>query len=126
MEKRSAALRIAKWKARMQQEALSAAMERRLARATEKYATYTSAAVGIESQIRQVLESKAVSGVVIPSILIIFYLDFGRQCFRLQRELFTGPAGDQAAQLLKDAWVARGLDSGTCKAIAAIFGYVVT
>jgi hypothetical protein len=109
----------------MQQEAASPVMLRRLAHATDKYATYVSSVVGVESQIRQVLEGKATGGVVIPTIFTVFYLAYGRQCYRLQRGEFSGTSGNNAAKRLKDVWVARGLDAGTLKAIAAIFGYVI-
>jgi hypothetical protein len=109
----------------MQQEALSPIMQIRLVRATEKMATYVSAVVGVESQIRQVLEGKATGGVVIPIIAVAYYMTFGRQCYRLQRGEFAGASGNMAAQCLKTLWTARGLDSATLKAIALIFGYIV-
>lgn len=125
MQRRSAALRIAKWVARMQQEAVCPVMQRRLVRATDKMASYVASVVGVESQIRQVLEGKATGGTAIPITSIAYYMDYGRQCYRLQRGEFAGPSGNMAAQCLKTLWVARGLDSLTLKAIALIFGYVV-
>jgi hypothetical protein len=125
MQRRSAALRIAKWVARMQQEAVCPVMQRRLEHATDKMASYVSSAVGVESQIRQVLEGKATGGTVIPVISIPYYLGFGRECYRIQRGEFAGPSGNMAAQCLKTLWTARGLDSLTLIQIALIFGYVV-
>jgi len=126
MQRRSAALRIAKWTARMQQEAVSPIAQRRLVHATEKIATYISGVVGIEAQVRQVLEGKATGGVNIPTIATPYYYSFGRQCYKLQRGEFSGTSGNMACQNIKDVWVARGLDSATLKAIAAVFGYVIT
>jgi hypothetical protein len=109
----------------MQQEAVCPVMLRRLEHATEKMATYLASVVGVESQIRQVLEGKATGGTVIPIISVVYYLAFGRECYRLQRGEFAGTSGNMAAQCLKDLWVARGLDSLTLIPIALIFGYVV-
>jgi len=104
----------------MQQEALCPAMQRRLERATEKMASYVSGVVGIESQVRQVLDGKATGGTIIPIQTTPFYLAFGHQCYKLQRGEFSGTSGNMVCQCLKAVWVARGLNATRLAAIIAI------
>jgi hypothetical protein len=58
----------------------------------------------MEAEVKQVLDGEGVSVILYP-----FYLNFGRELWRLQRNNLSGESLAVEAQTLIQKWVARGL-----------------
>jgi len=74
----------------------------------------------IESQIKSIVEGTNVATIQIP-----FYLNVGRQLYKLSNK-FSGQTLQNEACLVKQKWVARGLDATLIDQIADLFGIDTT
>ncbi len=66
----------------------------------------------MESQVKQVCDSAGV-----PTITYPFYLDFGREMWKLSRQEFSGESLAEEAATLIAKWVARGLTQAVLESI---------
>jgi len=72
-----------------------------------------------ETQIKDIIEAEGV-----PTFQIPFYLNFGRECYRIS-ERFTGATANNEASFAADKWVQRGLLRQLLAKIAALFGLTI-
>ncbi len=66
----------------------------------------------MESQVKQVCDSAGVATIMYP-----FYLDFGREIWKLSRKEISGESLAQEAAVLITKWTARGLTQAVLQAI---------
>ncbi|MGQ9707698.1 MAG: hypothetical protein ACUVUR_02335 [bacterium] len=96
--------RIAKWTVKTSPERIKAILEELRPTMLANMQTSFPELVGIETQVKQVLDGEGVSTIDYP-----FYLDFGRELWRLQRQGISGDSLAREAQTLIQKWVGRGL-----------------
>jgi hypothetical protein len=109
---RDGAVRWAKWKARFERDAdgklpqgsseLTAQVLKEPAVAARIQQSFDGIH-GMETEVRQVLNEAGV-----PTILYVYYLDFGRELWKLTNRI-SGESAKAEATILRDKWDARGL-----------------
>jgi hypothetical protein len=70
------------------------------------------ALAAIESQVKQVLDGLGVATIQYP-----FYLDFGRELWRMRDQDISGESAAMEADVLLQKWVTRGLTQAVLEAI---------
>jgi len=82
---------------------------------TERYQAAVAQLYAMEMKVKETLNAHGVS-----TILIVPYLNYGRQLYKLSRQQFiSGETMRLAAKVLLDKWTARGLDPAVLSAIRA-------
>ncbi|MEO0085609.1 MAG: hypothetical protein ABIK37_03160 [candidate division WOR-3 bacterium] len=105
--------RVRHWDKKFNVGRAMAAIEAQRQKMLERYEAAVTALCAVEEQVRQVLNSAGVQ-----TIDYIWYLNYGRELFRLSRR--KGIAGESmalAAQVLLEKWQHRGLDGEVLAAI---------
>jgi hypothetical protein len=104
--------RIAKWNAKFNTERIKATLDdlrpSMLASVTAVFPMLTA----MELQVKQVLDSSGVATIQYP-----FYLDFGREVWRLRNQEISGESFAQEVAVLVAKWKARGLTQAVLEAI---------
>lgn len=104
--------RIARWNAKFDTERIKATLDAlRPAMAANVQAVFPQLAA-METQVKQVLDGQGVAIIQYP-----FYLSFGREVWRLQRQELSGESLKQEVAVLVAKWVARGLELPVLQAI---------
>ncbi|MEO0080115.1 MAG: hypothetical protein ABIK44_05515 [candidate division WOR-3 bacterium] len=104
--------RIAKWDAKFKTDRVKATLDDlRPAMLTSVQGTYPNL-VSMETQVKQVLDAEGVATLDYP-----FYLAFGRQVWRLQRQEISGDSLAKEVAVLITKWVGRGLSLPVLEAI---------
>jgi len=105
--------RINKWVAKSNTERLEATLDEVQPDMIRNYASITAEMWAIETRVKQVVCQHSVQ-----SILMVSYLNFGRQMFKLQRtRQHDARVLELEAQGLINRWAARGLDPVVLAAI---------
>jgi hypothetical protein len=102
MAVRNAYRRIQKWEANLDGEALSVKVGRLKDMMKSQVEETFTALASMEDRVKTVLDEEGLSTTQYP-----FYLNFGRQCFKLMRE-FAGPTLINRANIALQRWVADG------------------
>ncbi len=102
MAVRNAYRRIQKWEANMDGEALSTKVGRLKPMMLSQIEEMYPALVSMEDSVKTVLDEEGVSTTQYP-----FYINFGRQCFKLSRE-FSGGTLINRVNIALQRWVADG------------------
>ena len=102
MAVRNAYRRIQKWEANLDGEALSVKVGRLKDLMKSQVEETFTALVSMEDRVKTVLDEEGLSTTQYP-----FYLNFGRQCFKLVRE-FAGGTLINRANIVLQRWVADG------------------
>jgi hypothetical protein len=98
--------RVSRWKAKFTPERAAHTTALIMADMTERYVASMVALSSMEEQVKQVLDLCG-----IPTMFIVFYLDYARQLFRLSHgRTICGPTLAREAQVLLEKWQTRGLD----------------
>jgi hypothetical protein len=100
----SADKRIAKWDAKFNTERVKATLDDLRPDMLASVSAVFPLLATMESEVKQVLDGEGVSVILYP-----FYLGFGRELWRLQRNNLSGESLAIEAQTLIQKWVARGL-----------------
>ena len=100
----SADKRIAKWDAKFNTERVKATLDDLRPDMLASVNAVFPLLATMESEVKQVLDGEGVSIILYP-----FYLNFGREPWRLQRNNLSGESLAIEAQTLIQKWVARGL-----------------
>jgi hypothetical protein len=104
--------RIARWNTKYNTERIKATLDElrpaMLASVTSVFPLLTA----MELQVKQVLDMAGASVIEYP-----FYLNFGREMWRLKRSDFSGDALAEEAAVLIGKWVARGLTQSVLETI---------
>ena len=122
MARRTAIVRVAKWAARMQQEALSPIMQRRLATATVRYEIAAQRSEQIEDAVKALLNSEVAPGPLPAPVSILevpYYLAFARQVAKA-KDCFSGDTLVNEVALLVAQWADRGLDDDVLDAVKGV------
>lgn len=105
--------RLEAWQAKFSPEKAKAALDARYEGMSVRYHAAVAALCSMEMQVKQVLDEHNVQ-----TIQYVFYLDYGRQLFKLSRKQeISGESFKLAAQVLLEKWQARGLDPDVLAAI---------
>jgi hypothetical protein len=96
--------RIARWTVKSSPERIKAILEELRPTMLANMQTAFPELVAVETQVKQVLDGEGVSTIDYP-----FYLAFGRELWRLQRQGISGDSLAREAQVLLQKWVGRGL-----------------
>lgn len=115
MARRTATVRAAKWLARMQMEAISPIMLRKLEAASVRFIASAERAEAIEDNTKTVLNGAG----AVPFALIPSYMAFAKQAGSLKDRLLGESLADEVA-ILTVKWVSRGLDEDVLLAIAGV------
>jgi hypothetical protein len=112
--------RILRWDRKFDVPRTAAAIAAQRDRMQQRFEAATVALCAMEENVRQVLNEQGV-----PSPSYVWYLDFGRQLFRLSwSQGMAGTSLAQAAQVLSAKWQARGLNADVlaviCKQVFSI------
>lgn len=102
MAVRNAYRRIQKWEANMDGEALSVKVGRLKPSMKSQIEEMFPALVSMEDSVKTVLDEEGLSTTQYP-----FYLNFGRQCFKLSRE-FSGGTLINRVNIALQRWVSDG------------------
>jgi hypothetical protein len=102
MAVRNAYRRIQKWEASLDGDALSVKVGRLKDMMKSQIEEMFPALVNMEDRVKTVLDEEGISTTQYP-----FYLNFGRQCFKLVRE-FAGGTLINRANIVLQRWVADG------------------
>jgi hypothetical protein len=107
------AKRTANWDAAYDTAAIKAQIDKKRPDMLPRMGSQTAAIVSMEGQVKQTCDAAGVSVITYP-----FYLDFGREMWRMTHEReMSGESAAQAAAVLIAKWVARGLSQSVCQAI---------
>jgi len=105
--------RLSRWKAKYSPEIAQQTTTRIYAEMSERYQASLVALCAMETDTKQVLSASGID-----TMLIVFYLDFARQLFRLSHgRTISGATLAKEAQVLLEKWQNRGLRP---EALAAI------
>jgi hypothetical protein len=100
----SADKRIAKWDAKFNTERVKATLDDLRPDMLAAVNSVFPLLATMEAEVKQVLDGEGISVILYP-----FYLNFGRELWRLQRNNLSGESLAVEAQTLIQKWVARGL-----------------
>ena len=105
--------RLEAWQAKFSPEKVKAALDARYEGMSARYHDAVAALCAMETKVKQVLDEHNVQ-----TILYVFYLDYGRQLFKLSRKQeVSGESFKLAAQVLLQKWQARRLDPDVLAAV---------
>lgn len=104
--------RIAKWNAKFKTDRVKAVLDDQLPTMAANVSAVFPLIAAMELQVKQTLDALGVS-----IALYAYYLDFGRQLWRLTRKDISGETAAMEADVLRQMWVARGLDTAVLAAI---------
>lgn len=123
MARRTAITRAFKWAARMQQEALSPIMQRRLATATVQYELSAQRSEFIEDAVKVLLNGPVgVGGALpepVPFVQVPFIMAAARQ-FAAAKDCFTGDTLTAELAILVAKWHRRGLSVAVLRAVVEV------
>jgi len=98
--------RVSRWKKKFTPERAAQTMATIMDEMTANYEASMIALSSMEAQTKQVLDTCGV-----PTVLIVYYLDYARQLFRLSHgRTISGATFAREAQVLLKKWQNRGLD----------------
>jgi hypothetical protein len=99
--------RLESWQAKYSPELTKATLDARFAAMSRRYEAAVTALCSMETQVKQVLDAAGAH-----TILYVSYLDYARQLYKLSRgREISGESFALAAEVLRQKWAARGLDS---------------
>ncbi len=104
--------RIARWTVKTSPERVKATLEELRPTMLANMQAVFPELVMVEAQVKQVLDGKGV-----PTIQYPFYLSFGRELWRLQRQEISGDSLSREVAVLMTKWVGRGLAQPVLEAI---------
>ena len=105
--------RIANWDAGYDTTAMKAKIDKKRADMLSRVQAQITSLASMEGQVKQVCDLAGCSVIQYP-----FYLDFGRELWKMTHEReMSGEAAAQAAAVLIAKWVARGLTQSVCEEI---------
>lgn len=104
--------RIARWTVKTSPERVKATLEELRPTMLANMQAVFPELVMVEAQVKQVLDGKGV-----PTIQYPFYLSFGRELWRLQRQEISGDSLTREVGVLMTKWVGRGLAQPVLEAI---------
>uniref|UniRef100_A0A7C4CDJ2 Uncharacterized protein n=1 Tax=candidate division WOR-3 bacterium TaxID=2052148 RepID=A0A7C4CDJ2_UNCW3 len=112
---KTAEQRVNNWNAKFDPGRAMAALATRRRQMLQRYAAAVVTLCAVEQEVKQVLNAAGV-----PTIDCVWYLDYGRELFRLsRRRKLAGASLTLAAQVLLDKWQRRGLDTEVLARIRA-------
>lgn len=104
--------RFSKWDAKFDTERVKAILDDlRPGMLVEAQVVFDNIAT-MEAEVKQVLDGSGIATIMYP-----FYLAYGRELFRLQRNGISGESLALEAQVLLNKWVARGLTQSVLEAV---------
>lgn len=104
--------RIAKWNTKFNTERIKGILDDMRPTMYANVQAVFPLLVSMETQVKQVLDGQGVSIIDYP-----FYLDFGREIWRLQRKEVSGESLAIEVATLASKWVARGLSQSVLETI---------
>jgi hypothetical protein len=105
--------RLEAWQAKFSPEKAKATLDARYEGMSAHYHDAVAALCAMETKVKQVLDEHKVQ-----TIQYVFYLDYGRQLFKLTwKQEISGDSFALAAQVLLEKWQARGLDADVLAAV---------
>jgi hypothetical protein len=104
--------RIASWDTKYNIERISAILTEKRPKMFEHVREVFMALFAMELQVKQVLDAEGVSIITYP-----FYLNFGREMWRLRRMYLSGESMAAEAATLIGKWVSRGLTQSVLETI---------
>ena len=104
--------RIAKWDAKFKTDRVKAILDDMRPGMLSHVQAVFPLIASMEGQVKQVLD-----GAGVPTTDYPWYLDFGREIWRLQRNEVSGESLAQEAAVLIAKWVARGLTQAVLQAV---------
>ena len=104
--------RISNWDAMYKTDRIKAALDDKRPAMLSRVTAVVPALAAIESQVKQVLDGLGVATIQYP-----FYLDFGRELWRMRDQDISGESAAMEADVLLQKWVARGLTQAVLEAI---------
>ena len=104
--------RIAKWNAKFNTERIKAILDEMRPAMLASVTFVFPLLAAMELQVKQTLDAKGVSIIQYP-----FYLNFGREMWRLKRMEVSGDSLAKEAATLIGKWVSRGLTQAVLEAI---------
>lgn len=104
--------RIARWNAKFNTERIKATLDDLRPTMLQGVTSAFPQLVAMELQVKQVLDEEGVSIIQYP-----FYLNFGREMWRLKRMEISGESLAVEAATLIGKWVARGLSQSVLETI---------
>ncbi|MEO0080406.1 MAG: hypothetical protein ABIK44_07010 [candidate division WOR-3 bacterium] len=104
--------RIGKWNLKFNTERIKATLDEMRPNMLANVQAVVPLLVTMETEVKQVLDSEGV-----PTIDYPFYLAFGREMWRLQRQGLSGDSLAKETAVLITKWVGRGLSLAVLEAI---------
>jgi len=104
--------RVAKWNAKFNTERIKAILDDMRPDMLGNVQSVFPELVTMESEVKQTLDAQGV-----PTIQYPFYLNFGREIWRLKRNNVSGESLALEASVLIAKWVGRGLSQSVLEAI---------
>ena len=104
--------RVSNWDAKFKTDRIKAVLDDKRDAMFSRVAAVIPAIASMEGQVKQVVD-----GLGVPTIQIPFYLDFGREMWRLQDKDISGETLAMEAAVLISKWTARGLTEAVLQAI---------
>jgi len=104
--------RIAKWNAKFKTDRVKAILDDQLTNMAGNVQAVFPLITAMELQVKQTLDALGVS-----IAQYAYYLDFGRELWRLTRKDISGETAAMEADVLLQKWVARGLTQAVLEAI---------
>jgi len=104
--------RVSNWDAKFKTDRIKAVLDDKRDAMFSRVSAVIPAIASMEGQVKQVVD-----GLGVPTIQIPFYLDFGREMWRLQDKDISGETLAMEAAVLISKWTARGLTEAVLQAI---------
>jgi len=104
--------RIASWNTKFNTERVKAILDEKRPDMLTGFSAATMSQYTTDTEVRQVCDAAGVSIIQLP-----FYLDFGREMWRLKRTGLSGSAMAEETAVLIGKWVARGLTQAVLETI---------
>ena len=104
--------RVSNWDAKFKTDRIKAVLDDKRDAMFSRVSAVIPAIASMEGQVKQVVD-----GLGVPTIQIPFYLDFGREMWRLQDKDISVETLAMEAAVLISKWTARGLTEAVLQAI---------
>jgi hypothetical protein len=104
--------RVSNWDAKFKTDRIKAVLDDKRDAMFSRVSAVIPAIASMEGQVKQVVDGLGVATIQIP-----FYLDFGREMWRLQDKDISGETLAMEAAVLISKWTARGLTEAVLQAI---------
>jgi len=104
--------RVSNWDAKFKTDRIKAALDDKRDAMFSRVTAVVPALAAMEQQVKQVLDGLGVATIQYP-----FYLDFGRELWKMRDHEISGESAAMEADVLLKKWVQRGMTQAVLEAI---------